>query len=123
MQSVATSQIFLNALKKGDKLSKVAGTEIRCKKDIVAQMVQQLHNSVDGQGLKQQAQTPSVNRRVTDSTTLLPGGDYVQAIHVCGNLLPSGERNSPGRKTVLVMCEVRHWPTSPKVVFLRTIEV
>lgn len=105
MQSVATSQIFLNALKKGGKLLKVAGTEMKCKKDAMEHMVLQLHNSVDGRGLKQQAQTPSVNRWVTDSTTLLSGGDYVQALHVRGNLLPSGERNSRGRRTVPVLCE------------------
>lgn len=48
---------------------------------------------------------PSVNNWVTDGTSFLTGGDFIQAVQVRGNLLPSVERATRGRRKELPLCE------------------
>lgn len=65
----------------------------------------QLLSTCDGKGLCNHNETPHVNSWVTDGTLLLTGGDYVQAIKVRGNLLPTGERSTRGRRSVPPKCD------------------
>src|SRR5688572_25922287 len=105
MQSVATSPHFLGARRRCAKTARVAGRVLSNGKDAHDLLATQLHSSVDGRGLKQQGQTPHVNTWVTDGSALLSGGDYIQAVKVRGNLLPSAERSSRGRRTGPVWCD------------------
>lgn len=105
MQAVVTGPVFLGARKRCLQAARAAGTELRCSADVRELLSTQLHASVDGRGLKQQGQTPHVNRWVTDGSALLSGGDYIQAVKVRGNLMPSGERSSRGRREGPMMCD------------------
>jgi len=64
-----------------------------------------LHTSVDSGGLKWNNLAPSVNNRVTDSTSLLTGSDYIQAIKVRGNLLETRMRGARGRRDGDIQCD------------------
>ena len=83
----------------------MAGQELSNIKNASDFLAIQLLISVDGRGLKQQGQTPHVNTCVLDGSALLSGGDYIQAVKVRGNLLPSAERSSRGRRTGPVWCD------------------
>ena len=105
MQVVATSPIFLGARRKCTQLAKVAGRELSSSADVSELLSSQLHASEDGRGLRQQGQAPQVNRWVTDGSALLSGWDYIQSVKVRGNLLPSAERMSRGRRQAPVLCD------------------
>lgn len=64
-----------------------------------------LHKTCDGKGLCQSSSWPPINSWVTDGTSLLTGGDFIQAVQVRGNLLPTVERSIRGRRNELPMCE------------------
>ena len=56
-----------------------------------------LHGSVDGAGLKHHSLAGSRSAWVTDPTIRLAGAEYVAAVRVRGNLLPSRARARRGR--------------------------
>lgn len=69
------------------------------------EMAALLHRSCDGRGLWQASSYPWINGWVTDGTMLLTGADYIQAVHVRGNLLPTTERTNRGRRDKVQSCE------------------
>src|SRR6218665_3623567 len=105
MLVVATSPIFLGARRKCARMAKVVDRELSCSAGVCKLLSSQHHASVDGRGLVQQGQTPRVNRWVTDGSALLSGHDFIQAVKVRDNLLPTAERTSRGRRQGPVMCD------------------
>jgi len=74
-------------------------------KDVDAGLKSDLHEKIDGRGLVWCSAVPSVHRWVTDGTTLLTGSDFIQAVKVRGNLLPSRMRMRRGRDKQNVNCD------------------
>ena len=105
MQCVANSPCFLAAMKRSAKAAVVAGQVLETGRDAQRLSATQLYASADGRGLRQQRETPHVNRWVRDGSQLLSGGDYIEAIKVRGNLLATQERSSRGRRIVPPMCD------------------
>ena len=105
MKAVAIGPTFVGVRKRCQRLTKVAGVELKSGKDALDLMAEKLHKSVDGRGLQHQHQTPHINNWVTNGNVLLSGGDYILCLKVRGNLLPSVERSSRGRRTELAKCE------------------
>lgn len=92
-------------VKKATRLSHRDGKEMVTTLECSQLQAVALHRTCDGKGLWQSNSCPSVNSWVTDGTSLLTGGDYIQAVQVRGNLLPSGERTTRGRREAPPMCE------------------
>src|SRR6218665_1753435 len=105
MQAVAIGPTFVGVRNRCQRLTKVAGVELKSGKDALDLMSDKLHKSVDGRDLRYQHQTAHVNNWVTSGNTLLSGGDFILCLKVRGNLLPSAERSTRGRRTELIKCE------------------
>ncbi len=105
MQYVVTSPSFLGIKARSAKVAKVAGQVLDTGRDVKKLLATQLYTSVDGRGLRQQRQTPRINNWVCNGSQLLCGGDYIAAVKVRGNLLPTQERSTRGRRTAPTMCD------------------
>ena len=61
-----------------------------------------LHASFDGRGLSNCSEVKSANSWVSDGSSLLTGGNFLRAIKVRGNLLPTDTRCSRGGRVPLL---------------------
>ena len=65
-----------------------------------------LYKAVDGKGLEGIADTPISSSWISDGTTLMKGGDYVKAVKLRGNLLPTRLRAARGRQQPDILCDL-----------------
>ena len=71
-----------------------------------------LHSSVDGRGLRESDLVPHQHRWVNQASGLLSGANYIGAVKVRGNLLPSAVRAARGRPHMSVLCGACRRPGS-----------
>ncbi len=72
---------------------------------VAARMAGVYHRSMDGRGLALQVkELPSAQRWIGSGTRLLSGRDFINALLVRGNLLPTPARKSRGREGVSPLC-------------------
>lgn len=102
---VVTTPGYAMHVRKAKRLSQCKQKEFANTGDCMKEQAEQLHQTCDGKGLWQANSCPSINDWVFDGTSLLTGGDYIQAVHVRGNLLPTVERATRGRREVVPTCE------------------
>ena len=88
---------FVIQLRRCEKKLRVSGVQLSKPSDVRKALAARLHASVDGRGLQWANEVPAAHRWVTDGTSLLSGADYIQAVKVRGNLLPTRMRSGRGR--------------------------
>lgn len=102
---VAGTPGYAKHVMKATRLAQGIAKELESTQECLKEQAVQLYGTCDGKGLKYSNSWPSVNNWVTDGTTLLTGSDFIHAVQVRGNLLPSAERSSRGRRVELPLCE------------------
>ena len=74
------------------------GENVVCdKKGLKWAMAQQLHRAVDGCGLRSSKTIPMVHKWIDRPSSLMSGANYIGAIQVRGNLMPTAARMARGR--------------------------
>ncbi len=71
-----------------------------------------LYKSVDGRGLASAVSVPYAGQWITDGAALSRGRQYIGAIHIRGNLMPTATRRARGRPEVDIQCESCRKPES-----------
>lgn len=102
---VAGTPAYSRHMRKVTRLTQEGGDELVNTLECLKVQAVKLHSTCDGKGLWQCSNYPAISNWVTDGTSLLTGGDYIQAVQVRGNLLPSSERSTRGRREALPFCE------------------
>ena len=69
-----------------------------------AALASDLHSSVNGRGLRESDLVSRQHQWVAEGTGLLSGANYIGAVKVQGNLLPSAVRAARGRPLASVLC-------------------
>ena len=87
--------------------------EIASGSSLLAALVTDLHSSVDGRGLRESDLVPPQHQWVAEGTNLLCSVNYIGAVKVRGNLLPTAVRTSRGRTGVSILCGACQRPGSP----------
>lgn len=105
MKWVATTSGYQRLLASTKRCTSIKGHHITTKDVCQVVLRDQLLASCDGKGLCHQGETLCANACVTDGTLLLNGGDYIQAIKVRRNLLPTMERTTRGRRNGNPLCD------------------
>ena len=77
--------------------SRYRGVSITSGENLRVALANDLHDSVDGRGLRESDLVPHQHQWVADATSLLSGANYIGAVKVRGNLLPSAVRAARGR--------------------------
>jgi len=77
---------FSGLLNRSEKLARSGGLPLLTKAAVDRSLMERLHTSVDGQGLRWHNLVPSINKWVADGTSLLTGADYIHAVKIRGNL-------------------------------------
>jgi hypothetical protein len=96
VRSVVAKPWFAGRVRACAKKMTISGYTITSENELKSITSQGLHSSIDGRGLRWNNGVPAVNRWVTDGTRLLTGADFISAIKVRGNLLPTRMRCSRG---------------------------
>lgn len=105
MKWVKETTSHKNRVAKARSFANIRSQSITTKAVYQATQRDQLMATCDGKGLCNHNETPCANSWVTDGTLLLTGGDYIQAVKVRGNLLPTAERTTRGRRNVPPKCD------------------
>ena len=71
-----------------------------------------LHSSIDGRGLRESDLVPHQHHWVNEASGLLSGANYIGAVKVRGNLLPSAVRAARGRPHISILCGACRRPGS-----------
>lgn len=101
-----------NRLKKDPVPQQVGDVSVGDKKGLKRALARSLHGSVDGRGLKHGGKVPSVHSWVEISSNLITGANYIGAIKIRGNLMPTAERMARGRPLRDVNCDACGRPES-----------
>ena len=86
------------------------GELITSKGSLRAALATGLHTSVDGAGLAQSNLVPQQHQWLADASSLLSGANYIGAVKVCGNLLPTAARGARGRPLASNNCDAHGRP-------------
>lgn len=105
IQWVAETPGFAQHIKNVSRMSQCEGGTLENTLECTRVQATLLHRTCDGRGLWQSSGYPAVNDWVTEGSALLTGGDFIQAIQVRGNLKPTIERSSRGRRESPPLCE------------------
>ena len=92
--------------------SRYGGVSITSGENLQVALTSDLHASVDGRGLRESDLVPHQHQWVADATSLLSGANYIGAVKVRGNLLPSAVRAARGRPAISVHCGACQRPGS-----------
>ena len=92
--------------------SRYGGVEIASGSSLRAALATDLHSSVDGRGLRESDLVPQQHLWVAEGTSLLCGANFIGAVKVRGNLLPTAVRAARGRTGVSVLCGACQRPGS-----------
>ena len=92
--------------------SRYGGVSITSRENLRVALASDLHASVDGRGLRESDLVPHQHQWVAEATSLLSGANYIGAVKVRGNLLPSAVRAARGRPATSVLCGACQRPGS-----------
>ena len=92
--------------------SRYGGVSITSGENLRVALASDLHSSVDGRGLRESDLVPHQHQWVADAANLLSGANYIGAVKVRGNLLPSAVCAARGRPAISVLCGACQRPGS-----------
>ena len=92
--------------------SRCGGMRITSGENLRVALAADLHSSVDGRGLCESDLVPHQHQWVAEGTGLLSGANYISAVKVRGNLLPSAVHAARGRTGISVLCGACQRPGS-----------
>ena len=78
--------------------------QITNRESLRAAFATDLHSSVDGRGLRESDLVPHQHQWVNEASGLLSGANYISAVKMRGNLLPSAVRAARGRPHMSILC-------------------
>ena len=84
--------------------SRYGEVQITNRESLRVALATDLHSSVDGKGLRESDLVPHQHRWVNEASGLLSGANYIGAVKVRGNLLPSAVLAARGRPHMSVLC-------------------
>ena len=84
--------------------SRYGGVQVVNGESLRVALANDLHSSVGGRGLRESDLVPHQHQWVAEATGLLSGANYIGAVKVRGNLLPSAVCAARGRPHMSVLC-------------------
>ena len=72
-------------------------TQVKTNREALVQQQARLYSTVDGAGLKPAVECPKLNKWLSDESDWVSGGDYIKALQVRANSLPTPARLARGR--------------------------
>lgn len=102
--ATANTLVATEVMKAERRLRLNNGNQLQSQQDILDMWSRRLNSTVDGAGLSGCEDLPQVNRWIREPTKMLSGRDYINAIKLRINALPTRSRTARGRAEIDRSC-------------------
>lgn len=109
---LTTSAQYGKTIEKALRMLRMGQETITTKEALTRHLKTDLYKRVDGRGLRPSGNVSGIFSWVSDGTSMITGRNFIGAIKIRGNLMPTPVRNSRGRPSVEVQCDACGRPCS-----------